>query len=140
MPAKQPESGRCSGDKRRFGRSGRLLSGGDFQAVFNTSEFRVAHRNFLLLATANKLNHPRIGLVVAKKNVRLAVSRNRIKRVARETFRNNWERLGNLDVVFLAKKGIDKLSRAEQTDLLNKGWSRLSRELSRDAENREVKS
>lgn len=115
---------------RRFSRKSRLLCARDFQSVFNGVQYRVAHPNFLILAADNLLGHPRVGLVVAKKNVRRAVGRNRVKRVVRETFRLTDADLNGIDVVFLARKGIDKLSPAEQTASLTKAWRRLAAKVS----------
>lgn len=50
-----------------------------------------------------------MGLVVAKKAVPGAVERNRIKRVLREVFRLNKSLFGSMDVVFVAKKGSERL-------------------------------
>lgn len=111
---------------RRFTRKNRLLKAAEFKAVFDGAEFRVAHPNLLLLAVANELSYPRVGLVVAKKHVRRAVARNRIKRVVRESFRLFYAELDSLDVVFLARHGIDKLTRSEQTALLRHSWRRLA--------------
>lgn len=114
---------------RRFTRNNRLLKAREFQAVFNGAAYRVAHPNLLLLAVANGLSYPRVGLVVAKKHVRRAVARNRIKRVVRESFRLCSADLDSLDVVFLARNGIDKLSPSEQTALLRHSWQRLARKV-----------
>ena len=53
-------------------------------------------------------SHPqaRLGIVVAKRNVRLAVARNRIKRLVRETFRHQQQRLNGLDIVVVVKKNF----------------------------------
>ena len=49
----------------------------------------------------------RLGMVVSKKNVGLAVERNRIKRLIRESFRKQLQLYVDpgMDVVFLAQKG-----------------------------------
>jgi ribonuclease P protein component len=67
--------------------------------------------------------------VVAKKNIRRSVDRNRVKRVVRETFRHSQSLLDSLDIVFLARQGMDRLTPREQTDLLENSWRRLSRKL-----------
>ncbi len=79
----------------------------------------------LLLARPNGLGYSRIGLVIPKKVVRCAVSRNRIKRVVRDTFRL-WK-VGStaLDIIFLARSGLDVLPGKAQTALLRRGWQRL---------------
>lgn len=111
-----------------FGKDRRLLKSGEFQAVFESNQFRVAHSHLLLLAVPNGLSHSRLGLVVGKKNVPKAVERNRIKRVVRETFRLS-QLPQSVDVIFLARKGVDQLSSSQQGLLLNKSWGRLSRRI-----------
>jgi len=76
-----------------FDKSLRLLNAGDYQAVFDQSRLKVSTAELLFLANANGLDHPRLGLVVAKKNVRLAAQRNRLKRIVRESFRMQQSRL-----------------------------------------------
>ena len=49
------------------------------------------------------MDHPRLGIIIAKKNVKLAVERNRLKRQLRETFRKQRQVLPSLDIVLLAK-------------------------------------
>ncbi len=114
-----------------FGRSKRLLTKAGFKAVFDNSPYRVSHRNLLLLARPNDFDKARLGLVVAKKNVRLAVKRNRIKRVVRETFRLNQETLKPLDIIFLARRGLDSLEPSAQNKLLLDSWRKLSRQISK---------
>lgn len=114
---------------RSFTRDKRLLHARDYQAVFNAAEFRVSHANLLLLATTNHSGNTRLGLVVAKKNVRSAVARNRIKRVVRETFRRCEENIAGVDIVFLARRGLDRLQPEEQTGLLQQSWRRLAKKV-----------
>lgn len=109
-----------------FDKSKRLLTSKDFTAVFEGARFRVSHRHFLLLARPTDAGHPRLGLVVGKKNARLATRRNRIKRVVRETFRHRIGCLDSLDIVFLVRKGFDNLPPAEQTRLLEQSWRKLA--------------
>lgn len=116
-----------------FGRERRLLTARAFQAVFSDTCYKVAHPHLLLLARPNPLPHPRLGLVVAKKHIRFSVDRNRIKRVVRETFRLAQHELSSVDVVFLVRKGMDKLSPGEQTELMQNSWQRLYRKLRADS-------
>lgn len=115
-----------------FGRDKRLLTARSYQAVFSDTCYKVAHPNLLLLARVSESSHARLGLVVAKKHIRHAVNRNRIKRVVRDTFRHAQSELNALDVVFLVRKGMDTLSSGEQTALLEQSWQRLSRKLRTD--------
>jgi ribonuclease P protein component len=112
-----------------FGKSRRLLSSSEFKAVFDKAQFKVGHQYFLVLANRNALGHPRLGLVIGKKNIRRAVKRNRVKRVVRETFRHNCSRLDSLDIIFLARKGFDTLLPALQTSIMRDTWERLARKV-----------
>ena len=114
-----------------FGRSKRLLTQAAYKAVFDDSPYRVSHRNLLMLARPNGATEARLGLIVAKKNVRLAVKRNRIKRVVRDSFRLNQQDLANLDIIFLARRGLDRLEPAVQQKLLLDSWRKLSRQVSK---------
>ena len=109
-----------------FGKSKRLLNAADYSRVFDGSEARASHRNLLLLARPNNGTRHRLGLVIAKKNVRLAVQRNRIKRVAREFFRNLPDSGTAIDVVLLARRGIGELDNAELSTILHQQWRTLT--------------
>jgi ribonuclease P protein component len=74
-----------------------------------------------------------LGLVIAKKNVALAVQRNRIKRQLRNTFRHNKELLNKLDVVVLARKDADKLTSKELIDTIDSLWLDLHAKMIRTA-------
>ncbi len=108
-----------------FGKSLRLLTSSDFQGVFQDAPIRASHQNFLLLARFNQLDHARLGVVVGKKHVRLATRRNRLKRHIRETFRLRQQTLSGLDVIVLARKGMDELSDQNLQAQLNQQWQRL---------------
>ena len=71
---------------------------------------RFSSQNFTLTVLENSLGFPRIGHVVAKKAVPLAVSRNKIKRYFREVFRLNKPEFGQRDVVFIAKSDVSNFS------------------------------
>ena len=109
-----------------FSRNHRLLNAGDYGRVFDSPAYRASHRCLLLLASPNGLDHNRLGLVIAKKNVGLAVQRNRIKRVARETFRQLPEGRDGLDVVLLARRGIDQLDNATLSTIFRQQWQKLT--------------
>lgn len=108
-----------------FGKSLRLLSSSDFQNVFDDAPFRASHQNFLILARFNQQTTPRLGLVVAKKHLRLAVQRNRMKRLVRESFRKQQQSFHGLDVIVLSRKGVDELSNAVFAEQLNQQWQRI---------------
>src|SRR5699024_12282754 len=69
---------------------------------------RLTSKHLLLLAKKNNLTYPRLGLAISKKRASLAISRNHIKRQAREVFRQHQHEIGGYDFVFLLRKNIDK--------------------------------
>lgn len=105
----------------------RLLNAAQYRAVFSGTQIRAAHPNLLILACRNDLGHPRLGLVMAKKHVRNATDRNRIKRIARETFRLRQHELPALDAVVLARPGAAELDNAALGKLFDKLWRKLAR-------------
>ncbi len=122
-----------------FGRELRLLKPADFKQVFDQVEIKVPHPHLLMLVRRNGLDHPRVGLVIAKKNVKLAVHRNRIKRVIRETFRLTQDDLSGLDIVVLARRGLGELDNPDLHQLMQKQWHRLQKR-SRAAETTAVET
>lgn len=68
----------------------------------------------------------RLGLAVAKKHVRRAVDRNRIKRLLRESFRRHQQQLMGFDLVVLIKPGIHKVDNPTLFSSIEKHWQRLA--------------
>ena len=110
-----------------FGKQLRLLTARHYQAVFDSAEWKASSKHFLLLARANQLEYPRLGLVIAKKNVRTAVQRNRIKRIIRDNFRLHQHELQGMDIVVLARRGADSLDNPTIHKALQKSWQQLTR-------------
>ena len=115
------------GADNHFGKARRLLNAKDYSRVFDGAEARASHKHLLLLARTNNEPGHRLGLVIAKKNVRLAVQRNRIKRVAREVFRNLPSSEPQLDVILLARRGLDQLDNTQLSSILRQQWQKLVR-------------
>jgi ribonuclease P protein component len=95
-----------------------------FQRVFKRAQ-RSSDGCFTVLAAPNGTEHARLGLAISKKAARSAVVRNRVKRIARESFRHHQAALGGLDVVVLARAGIAVKSRRELHASLTRHWARL---------------
>lgn len=110
-------------NKLTFSREQRLLAPVQFQAVFEQPQ-RASTPQLTLLARQNNLENARLGLTVAKKHLKRAHARNRIKRIVRESFRLKQHQLPNYDFVFVAKGGIGKLTNAELFETLEKLWQR----------------
>ncbi len=110
-------------NKLTFPRELRLLAPVQFKAVFE-QPLRASTPQLTLLSRQNDIEHARIGLTVAKKHLKRAHDRNRIKRIVRESFRLKQHQLPSYDFVFVAKGGIGKLSNQELFETLDKLWQR----------------
>lgn len=108
-----------------------MLRPAEFQAVFDASTVKVGEARFLLLTCPNGSDHPRLGLVVAKKKVRRSVDRNRVKRVVRESFRLHQAQLPAHDVIFMARQDLASCSREQLRAELDQAWKRLTRKAAR---------
>jgi ribonuclease P protein component len=111
-----------------FTKHQRLLTPRDFKAVFDGAVHKISHRSLLLLAIPNDSDTARLGLVVAKKNAKLAVQRNRLKRLLRESFRHHQHALRGVDIVALVKPGLWQMENADICALLEKQWQRLQKQ------------
>ncbi|MFZ3184613.1 MAG: ribonuclease P protein component [Pseudomonas sp.] len=112
---------------RDFCREKRLLTPRQFKAVFDSPSGKVPGKNVLLLARLNDLDHPRLGLVIGKKSVKLSVERNRLKRQIRESYRHSQMALSGWDIVIVARKGLGDLDNTELAQQFGKLWKRLAR-------------
>lgn len=97
-----------------------------FTTVFQQGK-RSADSRFTVLACANGLTVGRLGLVISRKAARRATARNRLKRLAREVFRQQRTALTGFDVVVMAKPGADRLDNAELRESLERLYSVIPR-------------
>ncbi|MGP1947016.1 MAG: ribonuclease P protein component [Arsenophonus sp. NC-PG7-MAG3] len=109
-----------------FPRELKLLIPRHFNYVFQQPQ-RVSSPEIIILGRQNELGYPRIGFSIAKKNIKLAHERNRIKRLMREYFRLHQHELPSMDFVTILKKGITDLKNQEITEILGKLWLRHCR-------------
>lgn len=107
-----------------FPRSRRLLKPDEYRRVFNDGR-RSIDALFLVLAHPNDMPFARLGLAVSKKYSRLAVKRNRIKRLVRESFRHHQEQLVGLDLVVVTRQGIGRADNGRCFDSLHRHWQRI---------------
>ncbi|WP_293645056.1 ribonuclease P protein component [Thiolapillus sp.] len=118
--------------KQGFPRHVRLLSAEDYKKVF-AQPVRSSDRYFTVLARYDRQQElARLGLAVAKKHVRRAVDRNRIKRLLRESFRRHQQYLKGYDLVVLVKPGIHKADNLTLFSSLEKHWKRLNQAVPSD--------
>ncbi len=109
--------------KFNFSRELRLVTPDQFKYVFQQPQ-RAGTPEVTILARENNLEHPRLGLTVAKKHLKRAHERNRIKRLCRESFRLLQHELPPCDFVIVAKHGIGRLDNRTFTETLTKLWQR----------------
>ena len=110
----------------KFPPTARLSAPGHYQSVFDSPTYKVSSRAFLLLAQVNEAEHSRLGVIVAKKHIRRANRRNRIKRLVREHFRLT-ELSVPLNLVVLAKTAADQMDNACVREDLTALWDQLER-------------
>nr|WP_239056640.1 ribonuclease P protein component [Wenzhouxiangella limi] len=103
-------------------RSARLLSGPEFQRVF---ESRRRHGNAVFRIHFAESTQARLGMAVSRRVSGRAVVRNRIRRQIRETFRLNRPRLARMDYVVLAQPSAAELDRAALRTALEQLWQRF---------------
>jgi ribonuclease P protein component len=114
--------------KQSFTKASRLLGSSQYSSVFSQARFRLSAKNLLILAKTSE-GPARLGLVVGKKHVRSAVQRNRIKRLIRESFRIRKQEFGTIDLVVLARSGLDMLSNQQITVQANLLFDELTKKL-----------
>jgi ribonuclease P protein component len=89
--------------RKTFTKDDRLLKRSDFQRLSKSGK-RIQNRYFIVYISRNDLQRCRLGLTVTRK-VGNAVARNRIKRLAREYFRQNRHIIKDYwDISLIAKR------------------------------------
>lgn len=116
--------------KQGFRKPSRLLGPAQYRTVFQQADFKMSAASILMFVARSALP-PRLGIIVAKKNVKSAVQRNRLKRIIRESFRLRQEEFGTIDLVVLATQGLDKVSNREALIQINLLFDELISKLNR---------
>jgi ribonuclease P protein component len=99
-------------------REERLRRKRDFETIAKEGARRHT-KNFLIITRKNDQGFSRLGAVASKK-LGKAVERNRVKRLMREFFRRNKDRLPrSTDYVIVGKKGAQDLQYAHVVDELS---------------------
>ena len=122
--------GLTSSQGNRFTKNNRLLDAAAFGRVFDKAT-RSRDGLFTVLCRRNNQSIARLGLAISKKHCRQATARNRIKRIIRESFRQQQELLSGLDVVVINQPGASGATRRQIFDSLETHWTRCSKARSR---------
>jgi len=123
--------------RQKFTRQSRLLRPADFKRVFE-QPYRSGDNCFRILARPNGILSHRLGMAVAKKAIPKAVGRNRIKRLVRESFRQEMVGQsveGPLDFVVLPTAQAASQTNKALVESLSAHWQKLNKK----AVNRNIK-
>ena len=96
---------------------------------------RSRDRVFTVLCCGNDGGAARLGLAISKKHCRTATGRNRIKRIIRESFRQNQAALDGLDVVVINQPAARNSNNQQIFDSLHGHWQQCAK--ARDDETRQ---
>ncbi len=107
-----------------FSRSSRLVHAQQYRQVFALN-FRLRDDCITLLIGEHCGNQSRLGFAIAKKQVKRAVDRNRLKRLIRESFRLHQHELPDVDIVIMVRQNILTLTHGEIFNRLNKLWQKV---------------
>lgn len=107
-----------------FPKSSRLILKKDFQAVFKDAR-KVSQGNLLALFIPNSLASARLGIIIKKQNVKLAVLRNRYRRWVRESFRIHQESLKGLDIIVIIRSECSPSDKLKIQDDIAILWQKL---------------
>lgn len=108
-----------------FPRVARLLRAQDFARLRSISR-RVGTRHFSAEVAANGHGGARLGMAVSKRVSKKAVCRNRIKRIARDSFRHTRALLPAVDILLIAKFSADAEDNATLRSELARLWDRIA--------------
>jgi len=111
-----------------FPRDNRLLNAKQYSRVFDKAN-KIHNKAFTLLVRKNDLGHARLGLVIAKKNIKQAYRRNYIKRQLREYFRQHVETFQSYDLVLLTRRDIASLTKTDIIAYRNKLFERFEKQI-----------
>lgn len=109
-----------------FPRSNKLVQSLDFQRIFKKADIRSADRYLCLLVSYNQKPYARLGMAIAKKKIRKATARNRIKRLVRESFRTHKTSIPGVDIVVLAQPPAAAIDNAQLLASLARHWEKIS--------------
>jgi ribonuclease P protein component len=94
---------------------------GDFSRVFRQGR-RTGGGGLTILTVKNTVGHPRLGLAIAKKHLKRASQRNRVKRIIRESFRLNQSAFASIDIVVLSRADLIQRDAPQIWAALERNW------------------
>ena len=103
----------------------RLKKNKDFRSVLSKSK-KVSQSYLVGVYQPNDKPHARLGVAVSKRVAKLAVVRNRIKRVIRESFRLSQSRLPAIDIVVIIRSEGGHVDKKGLRETIDKLWKKLT--------------
>lgn len=88
---------------------------------------RAGDEYFVVLGQNNQQVTARLGMAIARKHIKTAVGRNRIKRLVRESFRQYQHTLSGVDLVVTLRRDATGLTNQEIFRRLEKHWQHIRR-------------
>ncbi len=107
-----------------FSRKLRIRAESDFKESYRLAK-RWKSRNITFFTRMTDRGCPRLGISISRRQIKLAVDRNRVKRLIRESFRLRQSELNSLDIVAVAYKGADLATNEQLYHQLNELWVKL---------------
>ena len=119
--------------RRDLPRTRRLRHAAEFKRLYAQGR-RLAADGFTAVIRPNEAGFARLGLSVAARILRLAVQRNRIRRIIRESFRQQQQRLPALDIVVGLRSASRDADNAQLRRSLDKLWQKIHASCERSSE------
>ena len=116
----------------RFTRRSRLADKSSFSRVFENAD-RSRDKMFTVLYRPNGTNQPRLGLAIGKKNCQLASGRNRIKRIVRDSFRQQQGQMPGVDIVVLNQAAATRANNRTLFASLETHWKKCRQQTADEA-------
>ena len=110
-----------------FSRAMKVNNPKDYARVFRDCK-RISGGGLTILSAKNTVGYPRLGMAIAKKHLKLAVHRNRLKRIIRESFRRKKAAFADVDIIVLTRADITKCESSQIWEALDKHWITVVRQ------------
>lgn len=108
----------------RFSRQQRLTNQEDFRKVWD-SAYKVKSNQWIAFCRVNDNALGRIGIIIKKQTVNLALTRNMLRRIVRESFRAHSSKLIGFDIIILLRSKFTHLDKKTIRDGIDNLWCRV---------------
>lgn len=123
LPAVVPKA--AQGLPFSYSRKYRLASKREVQSVFAAKPKKISRQYLLVLYIPNQLTYPRLGIIAGKQHLRRAVDRNRVRRIIRESFRHEMEKLKGLDLIVLIRSSCSTVETKTLRNDIDNLWQSI---------------